>query len=151
VEVAPGARRLWEGDGYRLWTTTQRGPWATLVWADNPNGLEQVDGQRFVWLGVGDVRLLVLAGQPGMVRFSAYSWIGTAGGTTRHVRIRSSAGWDETVALAAGPVSFRVPVSSGIQEIRLTVLERDPPQGERDPRSLTLGLLDFRMAWSPEP
>jgi hypothetical protein len=85
-----------------------------------------------------------------MVRFSAHSWIGTAGGTTRHVRIRSSTGWDETVELAAGPVSFRVAVSSGIQEIRLTVLERDPPQA-RDPRSLTLGLLDFRMAWSPEP
>jgi hypothetical protein len=120
------------------------------VWADNPNGLEQVDGKRFVWLGDGDVRLLVLAGLRGTVRFSASSWIGSAGGTTRHVRIRSSAGWDETVALAAGPGSFRVAVSSGIQEVRLTVLERDPPQ-ERDPRSLTLGLLDLRMEWSPEP
>ena len=150
AEVAPGARLLWEGDAYRLWTTTQRGPWATLVWADNPNGLEQVNGRRFAWLGVGDMRLLVLAGQPGMIRFSAEAWIGSAGGTTRHVRIRSSAGWDQTVAIAAGHATFRVAVSSGIQEIRLTVLERDPPL-ERDPRSLTLGLLDLRLRWSPEP
>ncbi|HET9315159.1 MAG TPA: hypothetical protein VFQ51_06190, partial [Vicinamibacteria bacterium] len=149
TEVPPGARVLWEGDAYRLWTTRQRGPWATLVWADNPNGLERVEGERFAWLGDGDLRLLVLAGQPGTVRFTAQSWIGSAGGTARHVRIRSSAGWDETVELLAGPGSFRVAVSSGIQEIRLTVLERDPPQ-DRDPRSLTLGLLDLKMEWASE-
>ena len=149
--IPPGARVLWKGPAYRIWTPSQPGPWATLVWADNPNGLEEVEDKPFLWLGGGETRLLILAGEAGTARFSAQCWIGPAGGTTRHVRVRSSTGWDQTIALTGGPGAFSVPLSPGIQEVRLLALEHEASASPKDARPLVLGLLDLQMEFTPEP
>jgi hypothetical protein len=149
--VPGGARTLWSGPGFVLWEPPPSGPWITLLTVRNPNGLEDVRGDRFFWLGGEDTRLFVLAGQAGTLRASAEFLLGPgAHGSRRAVRVDTSAGHQQTVHLAQGPGTIEVPVLQGVQEVRLRPLDRGTPAGA-DPRPLVLGVFGLRLSLVAQP
>jgi hypothetical protein len=150
TDVPPGARELWSGPGHVLWQPAP-GPWITLLAVQNPNGLEEVHGRRFFWLGGGDTRLFLLAGQAGVATLSGELWMGPGEETTRRVHVRTGEGQDRTLTLGQGPAAFEVKVRPGVQEVRLTPLDPGRPGSPSERRLLAVGVLGLEARWAPDP
>jgi hypothetical protein len=144
---SPGARVLWENGSFQLWTPGP-GPWAVVLRTDNPNGLETVDGKPFLWIGQGETRVLVLAGQAGRVTLAGEFRPGVFG-PDQHVDVYAGPQRHATLAGPVGRQEVRVPVEPGINEIRLVPRGRFVSPDPADRRLLVVGVRDLAVALDP--
>jgi hypothetical protein len=130
-------------------------PTTAIVRVENPNGLEHVGDQAFLWLGGGPTVVLIDSDVAGVVALKGTVVIGPStpsAGSTRRLQIQvEPLGFDESVAVAAGPWSRRVPVAAGRTAVRLQAL--DPPtvavQPNGDRRPLVVGLSGLGLDLTP--
>jgi hypothetical protein len=144
---SPGARVLWENRSFQLWTPVP-GPWAVVLRTDNRNGLETVDGKPFFWIGHGDTRLVVLAGQAGRLALGAEFHPGVFGPDQR-VDVYGASGRAATLVSRDGRQSVQVPVTHGITEVRLVPQGRFLSRHPTDPRLMVVGVRDLAASFEP--
>jgi hypothetical protein len=154
-EVAPGEMDLlWSGQTLQLWRAASR-RWALPVTIRNPNGVEQLDGRPFFWVGSEAAEVEVLAGCPGKLTLSADFLPGPSLPTTmtRRLEARTSHGHRAEVVIEPGAGTVTVPIGTG----RTTVLLRGLDRSTRvlgpgdDPRPLLVGVHGLRAAFRPDP
>jgi hypothetical protein len=116
---------------------------------DNRNGLEQVDGQPFFWMGDGDTVITVEANEPGIVRLAAEFVLGpsVSSGATRRVAVTTATGHHSEVTLRSGRNSIGAPVRAGANRIILRPLDSsdNAVTGAGDRRPLVLGVRDLQV------
>jgi hypothetical protein len=116
---------------------------------DNRNGLEQVDGRPFFWMGDGDTIITVEANEAGTVRLAAEFVLGPSvtNGAARHLAITTGRGHRSQITLGSGRGSIVAPVRAG--ENRIVLRPLDSPDkamtGAGDRRPLVLGVRDLQV------
>jgi hypothetical protein len=125
-----------------------------MVNVENQNGLEQVGGQPFFWLGGAPARVHLVSSTTSVL-IKADLGIGPSLGpaeTTRRLRIAVDAtGFSQTIVVGNGPVEIPVVVPIGNTDIVLEALDRPtiPVQPNGDGRPLVLGVRNL-TAESPQ-
>jgi hypothetical protein len=117
---------------------------------ENRNGLEQVDGRPFFWIGDGDTIVWLEATEAGTVRLAAEFVPGpsVSNQAARHLAITTIEG-GRTVAIGPGRSSIMAPVRAGENRIMLRPLDRPDRAitGAGDKRPLVLGVRDLQVAF----
>jgi hypothetical protein len=116
--------------------------WVILSRIENPNGLEELDGKPFFWMGGGSTRLELWSSSSMTVEVRMDTLLGPSipGHVQWHVRVMSDEGFSESRDVPGGSLSMRLPIGAGKRSILLTPL--DPPSVvlAHDPRSLIVGV-----------
>ncbi len=136
---------VWQNAAYRLWDTGASN-WAIVTEARVPNGLEQVGGKPFFWIGGGPTALRLIAREAGCVLVSATMVPGPSVKRTdgRTITIETSAGQHDTVALMPGQNRFAWRVQPDANDITLAANdEPDLPRRGSDQRPLVVGLTNL--------
>jgi hypothetical protein len=118
---------------------------------DSPNGLEQVEGQPFFWLGAGPATVRLVNSTAGKILLVADLLPGPAlssNVTTRRLRVRIPATGDQHDAVvASGKWTLPITLGSGSTLVHLEALDRatilQHPNGDRRP--LVLGVRNLRV------
>jgi Dolichyl-phosphate-mannose-protein mannosyltransferase len=116
----------------------------------NPNGLETIDGEPFMWLGGGDTLIYIASPRDGVADLAASFIAGPSvtGSPERRLVLKAAAGVTTTTILANGPQVLQVPLRAGTNEIALRCLDKASvaklPNG--DTRPLILGVRGLRVA-----
>lgn len=115
----------------------------------NPNGLEQLEGQQFFWMGQGATSVAVWSAVAGTARLSARFVLGPSlpEVSTRKILVTTNHGHREVLTMTMGKQAIELPVSVGDTLITLTPL--DTPVVERlsngDLRPLLLGVEGLKL------
>ncbi len=132
-------------------------PRATLYLAglENPaNGLETVEGERFLWLGTTPATFQVVAPRGGAGVLLATRFLGgpsVPGRAGVPVEISDARG-AHTAEVSAGTAGLPIFLAAGVNFIKLRCLGvPDPGPHGGDPRELMLGIKGPKVAWSAEP
>jgi hypothetical protein len=146
-EAAPGTdpawKLAWSGGPYRLWDTAGN-LWARIIKINNANGIEQLDGHQFFWIGQGDTTVDIAASEAGILRIRATYLPGPSvpNQPQRNLLVTSSAGYSEQVTLNGGFQEIVLPVPAGDTTIILRPLDKpiSTSAATGDPRPLVLGV-----------
>jgi hypothetical protein len=116
---------------------------------DNPNGLEQLDGLPFFWMGSSATTLTIVSLQAGTAEVSANFILGPSlpNVAERHVQVAYGDGYREVFVLSGGKHSLTIPIVAGKTTISLLVLDK-PSQAalsNGDKRVLLLGVQDLNI------
>jgi hypothetical protein len=141
------------GPTCQLWRS-RSDTWALPLVVTNPNGLEQVDGKPFYWLGTEPAHIDMLAGAPGWITLRAELLPGPSLPTTRarSLRVQSGGGFEALIRTEGGEGTIRVPVTAGHSTIWLECLDvpASARPASRDPRTLLLGVKGLEVAFTPD-
>jgi hypothetical protein len=114
---------------------------------ENRNGIEQVEGRPFFWMGDGGTTITLDAPTAGSAEFSAEFVPGPSVSTKteRHVEVVVNNGAGRRVKVHPGMNSIRVPLRLGENRVVLRTLDSPdrPVTGRGDRRPLVLGVLDL--------
>lgn len=136
--------------GLRVGFPGQLAEQTTLVeQIDNPNGLEQLDGLPFFWMGSSATTLTIVSLQAGTAELSANFILGPSlpNVAERHVQVAYGDGYREVFVLSGGKYSLAIPIVAGKTTISLLVLDK-PSQAalsNGDKRVLLLGVQDLNI------
>jgi hypothetical protein len=145
---------VWSGGPYRLWKPSS-GEWAVVTDITNANGIEQVDGEQFFWLGNGDTTLRTLVGKRGVLSIGATFWPGGSvpNSDSRALLVTTDTGYQQQVILKYGDGVITLPVEAGGNKIILRPLDQATvtkhPNG--DTRPLVLGIKGMTLSVSEAP
>lgn len=126
-----------------------------VVRIDNPNGLETVDGQRFIWLGTRETAFRVVVAHDGDYELRANQIIaGPSGPETTKRDLRVGDGEGSHVVTVDSGTATGIPLRLRAGENLVTmqgvdVPRRDTALSNRDPRELLLGLKGFYVIKAP--
>ena len=150
-QLVSGARSgaLWQNARFSLVRTTP----LFLANLQNPaNGLEMIDGQRFLWVGTQPATFHVVSRTAGHYLLSALRinfGPSMAGRMAAHVAVQDADGTHE-VEVAAGASAIPIALAAGDTAVALRCLDvPEPGPHNGDPRELMLGFLGPGVA-SPE-
>jgi hypothetical protein len=146
-EVVPGDasawRLAWSGGPYRLWDTAGN-LWARITKISNANGLEQLDGHQFFWIGHGDTTIEVATSEAGLLRIKATFVPGPSvpNQQQRSLLVTSSAGYSQQETFNGGFQEIVLPVPAGATTITLRPLDQpmNASSASGDLRPLVLGV-----------
>jgi hypothetical protein len=130
-------------------------PHLELVQVAAPNGLEQLNGQSFFWLGGPPASVLVKSTRRQDVELGITFVLGPSADprlATRRVRaLVPRLGWTREFAVRGGPEHIRIPVDLGNTVINLEALDVQivPVQPNGDTRPLILGVQGLRVDPAP--
>jgi len=147
-DVAP----VGSGESLRLWRSASRA-WVLPLAFRNANGLQQLDGQPYFWVGGDPTFLQVLTGEAGVVTLRAGILPGPSlpKTTRRRMRVRGPDGQATEYALDPGPAVFTLPVPAGPSDIYLEAADAPDPhvQTNGDPRTLLVGVQGLEISFTP--
>jgi hypothetical protein len=134
---------IWKNERFSL---LELGSRAKLIGVQNVNGLEEVNGKPFVWLGNEASRFLIISNNTQKANFSA--WLtGPIRPVDKNREIHISIGgkvWQKEVS---GRLSIELPLKEGLNLLDIAYLDSPTvstrPNG--DPGKLPLGLWDYRI------
>jgi hypothetical protein len=154
ARVDPGdLEALVPGPTCQLWRS-RSDTWALPLVVTNPNGLEQVDGKPFYWLGTEPAQIDLLAGAPGWITLRAELLPGPSLLTTRtrSLRVRGAGGFEGLIRTEGGEGTIRVPVTAGHSTIWLECLDAPASArpASRDPRTLLLGVKGLEVVFTAD-
>jgi hypothetical protein len=147
---APSPRPLENGDtrplllGVKHLTTALEPSPVSVEEIVNENGLEQVGGEPFFWMGKGTTKVMIQSSRAGHLILEAGFTPGPSlpGVALRRVHVTTDHGHDSIVKILAGRQSLQVPIPQGRTVVSLTPLDlptvRTLPNG--DSRPLLLGV-----------
>jgi hypothetical protein len=145
---------VWTAGRFRLVRPAPGGGWALAYDLANPNGLEEVRGRPFFWIGGGATTLRASASRPGILTLRAHFVPGPCLPDARpaRLRVRTSAGHDAEFVAAGGVGELAVPVPAGACTISIESLDRPArPAPGGEPRPLLLGVSNPEFRFAPEP
>jgi hypothetical protein len=144
---------VWSGGPYRLWRPKDT-EWATVTNITNANGLEQLEGQRFFWVGQGPTTIEVLAAHAGVLQLSANMLVGPSlpEQADRRVQVAVNEAISQTLVIENGHQVLAVPAVAGENRITLTPLDKPSVAMTKggDPRPLLLGVKGLEVILRPE-
>lgn len=115
----------------------------------NPNGLENFDGQAFIWLGGKDTVLQIDSPHDGVAELVATFLPGPSLPDTgsRRLIIKGEEGFRATTTVLKGHGTLRIPLRSGTNEVAMSCPEKPTisKQSNGDTRPLILGILGLRI------
>ena len=120
-----------------------------LIGVQAPNGLEDVNGKPFVWLGNNVTRFLIVSKIAQTATFSAAVCLtGPSHPEDKNRQIRISIGGNVWQAEVSGTLSIEVPLKSGLNFLGIASQDASmvSAQPEGEPRVLPLGLWDYRIS-----
>ena len=120
-----------------------------LIGVQAPNGLEDVNGKPFVWLGNNVTRFLIVSKIAQTATFSAAVCLtGPSHPEDKNRQIRMSIGGNVWQAEVSGTLSIQVPLKSGLNFLGIASQDASmvSAQPEGEPRVLPLGLWDYRIS-----
>ena len=120
-----------------------------LIGVQAPNGLEDVNGKPFVWLGNNVTRFLIVSKIAQTATFSAAVCLtGPSHPEDENRQIRISIGGNVWQAEVSGTLSIEVPLKSGLNFLGIASQDASmvSAQPEGEPRVLPLGLWDYRIS-----
>jgi hypothetical protein len=126
----------------------------TLGAIENPNGLERLDGQPFMWVGQGATVLHIESNRDGTAQLSAELLLGPSlpEKPDRRIEIATDRGYQAHITVGGGSHNFSVPIAAGSTAVEIRALDtpsqRTTNQG--DPRPLLLGVKGLRI-WFTKP
>jgi hypothetical protein len=144
---------VWVGRSFWLWKLST-GAWAVPTAFDNPAGLNDPQDQGTFWVGAKSTTIEVLASQPGEVILNGAFLPGPSLPETdvRHLRIRSSRGYESELVSHGSVEELRVPICSGKTTITIEALDTPSltvlPNG--DPRTLLVLVQKLSFRFCPE-
>jgi hypothetical protein len=153
INVEQHWQMVWSGGPYRLWRPKST-YWATITDITNANGLEQLDGEQFFWVGQGPTVIRVLAAHTGVLQLSANMLPGPSlpERSERIIQLAANGAISQTVTIANGHQVLEVPVVAGENTITLTALDKPSmaTTNGSDARPLLLGVKGLAVALRPE-
>ena len=141
----------WQGGPYRLWRLNDKA-WAFVVGIQNPNGLETMNSENFMWIGgASPTRLRILSGMHGRAHLHAKIALGPSlpQSIPRTLETASSEELVVETVDARGRNELIIPVVPGLTETTLRVLETPTgslPNG--DPRPLLVAMSAYKTCLS---
>lgn len=120
-----------------------------LIGVRAPNGLQQVNGKPFVWLGNDATRFLIVSKIAQRANFSAQECLTGPSRSAEHDRqVRISMGDDGWLTGLSGALPLEVPLKPGLNFLDIACQESPTvsAQPDGDPRALPLGLWDYRIS-----
>jgi hypothetical protein len=139
------AGAIWNNQRFSL---LELGNQPILIGVQSPNGLENVNGKPFVWLGNNATRFLIVSKLGQTATFLAEGCLaGPSGTEDKDRRISISMGGNVWQADVTGTRSLQVLLKPGLNY--LDIVRQDPPtvsaQPNDDAKALPLGLWDYRI------
>jgi hypothetical protein len=139
-----GARRVWDGQAYSLWSVDDPN-WAIVTDVRNPNGIESGG----LWLGGAKTEFIVVTARGGPATLTASVQPGprAAPGTSQfHLAVEDAAGNHQTT-LQSGRNRLLIDLTAGRGVVALTVEEpvNGPVPSNGDVRPTILRLSDYRI------
>jgi hypothetical protein len=121
----PGAKLVWSGGPYHLWAADIR-KGAFILAITNPNGIQQVGGERFFWMGQGDTTLEILAPKSGVLHLVGTYLPGPSAPdrAERDLLVLTNAGYRNQISLINGDQSISLPVAAGQTTVTLRPLDK---------------------------
>lgn len=120
----------------------------SLLFINNPNGLEDLKGQPFFWMGGQPTVLDIYSVSPGRVfiYFEAKAGPSNRLTTIRTIRITSES-WNKLVRIRPGKVKLEIMVQAGENQVAFEVIEQPivPILPKSDMRPLMLGVLNLQI------
>ncbi len=117
---------------FPFWNSTGQ---AKLIGVQGADGLEQVNGRPFVWLGNKASRFLIVSRIAQTANFSAWECLtGPGHPENKDRQIRISIGgniWQEDLS---GTLSIKVPLKPGLNHLDISC--QDPQRSRRDPKMI---------------
>jgi hypothetical protein len=116
---------------------------------ENPNGVETVEGQRFIWIGTAPARLHIAVPREGEYELRASQFGAGPSGpatSTRAVRVTDASGPRIVTVDAQTTTAISLHLSAGENDVILQCLDaprKEPTGPNNDPRELILGLRGF--------
>jgi hypothetical protein len=136
-------RMVWSGGPYQLWQP-ENAEWAAITNITNANGIEQLDGERFFWVGNGPTVIHVLAAHTGVLQLSANLLLGPSLPEQPIRRLQVAVGnlISQTVTAENGYQVLAIPAAAGENTITLTPLDEPSVAvtNGTDSRPLLLGV-----------
>jgi hypothetical protein len=122
---------------------------ARVIGVRGVDGVEQVNGAPFVWLGNKASRFLIVSKIAGPATFSAWECsTGPGGPENEHRQIRVSINGKVQEVDVSGAFSMEVPLKPALNFLDL--IRQDPPmaaaQSSGDPQARPLGLWNYRIS-----
>jgi hypothetical protein len=117
----------------------------------NPNGLEEVDGTAFFWVGGPETRIDVVTGAAGVVTVRATTTLGPSveNAPDRRIHVATDHGCSQDVVAREGRSTWTLPVPAGRTSISLLDVDQ-PSRGvlpNGDTRPLLLGVRDVQLSF----
>jgi hypothetical protein len=137
---------VWRNERFSLF---ELGSEAKVIGVRGVDGVEQVNGAPFVWLGNKASRFLVVSKTAETATFSAWECsTGPASPENEHRQIRVSINGNVQEVDVSGAFSMEVPLKPGLNFLDL--IRQDPPtvtaQSSGDPQARPLGLWNYRIS-----
>jgi len=137
---------VWNNQRFSL---LELGNQPVLIGVQSPNGLEDVNGKPFVWLGENATRFLIVSKTARRATFLAEGcFTGPSGAEDKDRLIRISIGGDVWQEDVTGTLSLQVPLKPGLN--MLDIGRQDSPTASEQPngdtKALPLGLWDYRIS-----
>jgi hypothetical protein len=137
---------VWNNQRFSL---LELGSQPILISVQAPNGLEQVNGKPFVWMGDKATRFLIVSKITQTANFSAEECFTDqrhTEGKSRQMRI--SIGGDAWQADVSGTLSFQVHLKPGLNILDVACQDSSAvsEQANGDPKALPVGLWDYRIS-----
>jgi hypothetical protein len=122
---------------------------AKVIGVQAPNGVEQVNGKPFVWLGKNATRFLIVSKIAQTANFSAEECLtGSTRSEDKNREVRISIGDNVWQADVSGALSLQLPLKPGLNI--LDIARQDPPatssQASGDTKPVPFGLWDYRIS-----
>jgi hypothetical protein len=141
---------VWKNERFSLF---ELGSKAKVISVRGVDGVEQVNGKPFVWLGNKANRFLVVSKIAQTGSFSAWECsTGPIGPENEHRQIRVSINGNVQEVDVSGAFSMEVPLKPGLNFLDL--VRQDAPtvaaQSSGDPHARPLGLWNYRISSKPE-
>lgn len=119
----------------------------------NPNGLEQLQGHPFFWIGQGDTTIQVFASRAGTANVVADFILGPSvpGVSKRKIKVTVNGKNIQNIILESGIHAIPIPVVAGSNSISITPLDMPTiaTTAQDDTRPLILGVKDLHVEASP--
>src|SRR5207247_1418964 len=117
------------------------------------NGLEQLDGEQFFWIGQGPTVIRVRAGHSGVLQLSANMLPGPSlpERSARKLQVVVNSAVSQTLTIENGYQVLAMPAVAGENTITLTALDKPSAAmtNGNDPRPLLLGVKGLEVALQP--
>jgi hypothetical protein len=140
---------LWNNERFSLFQLDSQ---AQIIGVQGANGLEQINGKPFLWLGNNATRFLIVSNIPQTASFSAWeSLTGPTPPENKDRQIRISIGDKVRQERVSGELSVEVPLKPGLNFLDVACQDLPavsaPPSG--DSKALPIGLWDYRITSPP--
>lgn len=152
IDTAQHWQLAWSGGPYRLWQPKDS-DWALITNIENANGIEQLDGKRFLWVGNGPTVIHVLAAHSGVLQLSADLLLGPSlpDQPTRQLQVQVGNVQLQIMVAENAHQVLALPIIAGNNSITLTPLDKPSVAvtNGNDPRPLLLGVKDLAVVLQP--